>query len=405
MKVLFINTVYGKGSTGRIIKDLGETLTNNGHEFCVAFGRGEDTVGVNSYRIGAKKDYTLHALFSRVTDRAGFYSASATKELVKFIKEFNPDIIHLHNLHGYYVNVKILFEYLKNEFKGKVIWTLHDCWAFTGHCTHFTYAKCDKWQSLCGNCSEKCRYPKSMLLDNSKKNFLEKKELFSDVSDLTVVTVSDWLKEETKKSFLGQYPVKRIYNGIDLEKFSPCESKVREKYNCENKKLVLCVSDGWDERKGFSKLIETAKISPEDWKYIVVGLDKAQIPQLPSNVVGLERTWNQQELIALYSAADVFFNPSVEETFGLVTAEAMACGTPVVVLNSTSSPELIKREKSGVIASAKSSSEDLFKAIKEAMPLKYNGGKEDARENALEFSVKKHNDEYMKLYTENEVIK
>ena len=398
MKVLFINTVYGKGSTGRIIKDLGETLTNNGHEFCVAFGRGEDTVGVNSYRIGAKKDYMLHALFSRVTDRAGFYSASATKELVKFIKEFNPDIIHLHNLHGYYVNVKILFEYLKNEFKGKVVWTIHDCWALTGHCTYFTFAQCDRWQKACYSCPEKKAYPKSMLRDNSKVNFQEKKELFSGLSDMTVVTVSDWLKGETEKSFLGQYPVKRIYNGIDLEKFSPCESNVREKYNCRNKKLILCVSDGWDERKGLSKLIETAKISPEEWKYIVVGLDKEQIPQMPQNVIGLERTWNQQELIELYSAADVFFNPSVEETFGLVTAEAMACGTPVIVLNSTASPELIKKEKSGVISPVKTTPEELVETIKNALMLKNDGGRDAARENALEFSVRKHNEGYMNLY-------
>lgn len=398
MKVLFINTVYGKGSTGRIIKDLGETLTSNGHEFCVAFGRGEDAVGVNSYRIGEKKDYMLHALLSRATDRAGFYSSSATEKLVEFIKDYNPDIIHLHNLHGYYVNIKILFEYLKNEFKGKVIWTLHDCWAFTGHCTHFTYANCNKWQSVCSNCPEKNRYPKSMLLDNSKTNFQEKKEIFSGIADMTIVTVSDWLKGEAEKSFLGQYPVKRIYNGIDLDKFSPCQSDVREKYKCENKKLILCVSDGWDERKGFTKLIETAKTSPKDWQYIVVGLDKEQIPQMPQNVTGLERTWNQQELIELYSAADVFFNPSVEETFGLVTAEAMACGTPAVVVNSTASPELIKFEGSGVVTSAKASPEELLEAIKEGIELKNNGGKEAAIKNAAEFSTEKHNEEYMNLY-------
>lgn len=398
MKVLFINTVYGKGSTGRIIKDLGETLINNGHEFCVAFGRGDDVSEVKAYRIGSKKDYMLHALLSRATDRAGFYSASATKDLIGFIKDYNPDIIHLHNLHGYYVNVKILFEYLKNDFKGKIIWTLHDCWAFTGHCTYFTFAQCDRWQKACYSCPEKKAYPKSMLLDNSEKNFQEKKALFSGVSDLTVVTVSDWLKGETEKSFLGQYSVKRIYNGIDLEKFSPCESDVREKYNCANKKLILCVSDGWDERKGFSKLIETAKKSPEDWIYIVVGLDKEQIPQMPENVTGIERTWNQQELIELYSAADVFFNPSVEETFGLVTAEAMACGTPVIVMNSTASPELIKREKSGLISPVKTTSEELVETIKNALMLKNDGGREAARENALEFSVRKHNEGYMNLY-------
>lgn len=399
MRVLFINTVYGKGSTGRIIKDLGSSIVKNGGEFCVAFGRGECDESINSYRIGEKKDYMLHALLSRITDRSGFYSAKPTERLVEFIKQYNPDIIHLHNLHGYYLNIKILFEYLKNEFKGKIIWTIHDCWAFTGHCTHFAYSKCDKWQSGCFSCIEKHSYPKSLVADNSHRNYIEKKALFSGISNLNIVTVSDWLKDEVEKSFLNQYPIKRIYNGVDLEKFSPSESDVRKKYNCENKKLILLVSDGWDERKGYSKLIEIAKKSPEAWQYIMVGLDKEKIAEMPKNVIGLERTWNQQELIDIYSAADLFLNPSVEETFGLVTVEAMACGTPVVVVNSTASPELIKAEGSGLICEITSSVDEMLDIIAKGLTLKENGGNIAARKNAENYSVQKHNEEYIRLYS------
>lgn len=398
MRVLFINTVYGKGSTGRIIKDLGNSIVKDGGEFCVAFGRGECDESINSYRIGAQKDYMLHALLSRFTDRSGFYSSAPTKKLVDFIKQYNPDIIHLHNLHGYYLNIRILFEYLKNEFKGKIVWTIHDCWAFTGHCPHFTYQKCYKWQTECGDCPEKNGYPKSVLADCSKRNYLEKKELYTGLNNLTVVTVSDWLKEVTEQSILGKYPVKRIYNGVDLNKFKPTESDIRKKYNCENKKLILLVSDGWTERKGYTKLLETAKKSPADWQYIMVGLDKSQISGMPQNVIGLERTWNQQELIDLYSAADLYFNPSVEETFGLVTVEAMACGTPAVVLNSTASPELIKTEKCGIICEPDATADELLQTIEKGLMLKADGGNISARKNAENYSDTIHNEEYMKLY-------
>ena len=399
MRVLFINTVYGKGSTGRIIKDLGNSIVKNGGEFCVAFGRGECGDDINFYRIGNKKDYMLHALLSRFTDRSGFYSANPTKKLIKFIKQYNPDIIHLHNLHGYYINIKILFEYLKNEYKGKIVWTLHDCWAFTGHCTYFTYAKCNKWQKECFSCTEKNSYPQSLVMDNSRKNYLEKKDLFSGIPNLNVITVSDWLKSEVEKSFLNQYPVRRIYNGVDLAKFSPTQTDVREKYNCENKKLILLVSDGWDERKGYSKFIETAKKSPADWQYIVVGLSKTQISEMPQNVIGLERTWNQQELIDLYSAADLFFNPSVEETFGLVTVEAMACGTPVVVVNSTASPELLKENGCGLICETGSTIDEMLEVIKKAITLKEKGGNIAAIKNSKNYSIQKHDEEYMDLYS------
>lgn len=339
MKVLFINTVYGRGSTGRIVRQLGQAVEKAGGQFVAAYGRGDTSDPEHSYRIGGKLHTYGHALLSRITDRAGFYSTGATRKLVAFIREYQPDVIHLHNLHGYYLNIEILFQYLKTEYPGKVVWTLHDCWAFTGHCVHYTYVKCQKWKTGCHHCSQKNTYPVSYVADNAEVNYNRKKEAFSGVPNMTIVAVSQWLKEQAKQSFLGCYPVECVYNGIDYTRFMPLESNIREKLGIGKNKMILAASDGWNERKGLSRLLAVSEQAPEDWRFVIVGLDPKQIRSLPANCIGMERTWNQEELIKLYSAADVFYNPSVEETFGLVTAEAIACGTPAVVMDSTACPE------------------------------------------------------------------
>lgn len=339
MKILFINTVCGKGSTGRIASQIGAAAEQAGGSYIVAYGRGVDGDPEHSYRIGGKWHTYVHAFLSRITDRAGFYSKAATKQLVKFIREYHPDVIHLHNLHGYYLHIEILFDYLKNEYTGKVVWTLHDCWAFTGHCVHYTCAGCDRWKTGCHHCPEKKEYPASVLADRSQKNYEEKKRIFTGVPNLTVVTVSKWLQSQAQQSFLGCYPVECVYNGIDYDRFRPIPGNDREKLGLGNHKMILSVSDGWNDRKGYGRLLEVAANAPEDWRFVIVGLAKEQIPQLPGNCIGMERTWDQEELIRLYTAADVFYNPSLEETFGLVTAEALACGTPAVVMNSTACPE------------------------------------------------------------------
>ena len=339
MKVLFINTVMGRGSTGKIVAQIGDRVEAVGGSYVVAYGRGGKNNDPHALRVGNSLDQYLHAGLSRITDRAGFYSRHATRKLVGFIRQYQPDVIHLHNLHGYYLNLRVLFDYLKNEYHGRVVWTLHDCWAFTGHCVHYTCARCDKWKTGCHHCPEKGSYPASKLLDRSAKNYGGKKELFTGVPNMTIVTVSQWLKAQAEQSFLGCYPVKCIYNGIDYNRFYPMQSDVRQKLGLENKKMILSVSDGWNERKGLFRLLELAAVAPEDWQFVVIGLSQKQITTMPKNVTGMERTWNQEELIKLYSAADVFYNPSVEETFGLVTAEALACGTPAVVMDSTACPE------------------------------------------------------------------
>lgn len=364
MKVLFINTVFGKGSTGRIVKQLGDTIEAEGGEYLVAYGRGGIVDQKHSYFIGSQLDRYMHAGVSRITDRAGFYSKKCTKKFISFIKEYNPDIIHLHNLHGYYINLPVLFGYFKDEYKGRIIWTLHDCWAFTGHCTHFTYAKCEKWKTGCSNCPERGNYPVSCLLDNSSINYKQKKELFSGFQNLTIVTVSEWLKRVVQESFLGQYEIRRIYNGIDVERFKAVATNLRIALNLVNKRIILCVSDGWNERKGWGTIIKTAQAAPDNWVFILIGATKKQIKSLPSNVMGIEHIWNQNELMEYYSIADVFFNPSVEETFGLVTAEAMACGTQAVVFNSTACPELIGNKYTGIVLDTTATIETILEALK-----------------------------------------
>lgn len=342
MKIFMINTVCGMGSTGRICTELAKSFEQQGHEVKITY-RGTQVLPADAekygVRVGSKKDVYFHALASRVSDRAGFYSKKATRKLVQAIREYAPDVIHLHNLHGYYVNLKILFDYLKTEFKGKVIWTLHDCWAFTGHCVHYSYVGCDKWKTGCKNCPQKKTYPTAMFADRSQKNYEEKKRLFTGVPNMTIVTVSQWLKEQVQASFLGGYPVVRVYNGIDYSIYRPLESDIRETLGVGENKMILSVSSGWDDRKGYGRLLALAAKAPQDWRFVVVGLSKEQIARLPQNCIGMERTWDREEMVKLYTAANVFYHPSVEETFGLVTAEALACGTYGVVMDSTACPE------------------------------------------------------------------
>ena len=392
MKVLFINTVYAKGSTGTIIRNTGKYLEANGHEYKVAVGRGDDS-DEHVYRIGNDVDMHLHALCSRITDRAGFYSKKATRDFLDFVRGYNPDVIHLHNLHGYYINLPILFNYLKNEFNGRVVWTLHDCWTMTGHCTHFTAVGCYKWKNQCSSCPQMRNFPKSYFLDSSSRNHKDKKSIMSGIPNVTVVAVSDWLKSVASESLLKGYYITRVYNGIDLNKFVHTESNILAEHGIKGKKVILSVADGFDEQKGLPALLAVAKEAPADWQFLIIGIEKRYMNLLPNNVTGMERTSNQQELIKFYSAADVFYNPSLEETFGLVTAEAMACGTPAVVMNSTACPELIINEECGIVLDVNSSTKQVVNALICAME------KTGARKAAENFSVENQCRGYYELYT------
>lgn len=331
MKILMINSVCGIGSTGRICTDLATELEKQGHEVKIAYGRDEvpKQFGKYAVRIGTDLDIKLHGIKARIQDASGFGSKKATINFIEWVKKYNPDIIHLHNLHGYYVNIEILFNYLKTSRK-KIIWTLHDCWAFTGHCAYFDYVNCEKWKLCCQKCEQKGEYPKSTVLDRSRHNFILKKELFTNISNLQIIVPSLWLAELTKQSFLKMYPIKVIYNGVDVESFKPSLNDIPKRYQCEGKRILLGVAGVWDRRKGLNSFIELSKMLPDEYQIILIGLSKEQILNLPANIIGIERTESIQELSQFYSAADVFVNPTLEDNYPTTNIEAIACGTPVV---------------------------------------------------------------------------
>ncbi len=351
MKVLMINSVCGIRSTGRICTDLAEILEKEGHECKIAYGREVVPEKYKKYavRIGSDLNVKIDGLKTRLLDNAGFNSKSATKKLINRIKEYNPDLIQLHNLHGYYINIEILFNFLK-EWGKPVVWTLHDCWAFTGHCSHYTLDGCYKWKTLCENCKRKNVYPQSVLLNRAKRNFLKKKELFTSLNNLTLITPSSWLAEEARKSFLGKYNVYPIPNGVDLEVFKPTSGDFRKKYGLENKKIVLGVASAWSNSKGLKIFSNLAKTLPSEYKVVLVGITESQKQDLPPEVLAVSRTNNATELAEIYTTADIFLNPSSQETMGLVTVEAMACGTPVVTSNRTAVPEVVTPD-SGIVLS------------------------------------------------------
>jgi glycosyltransferase involved in cell wall biosynthesis len=360
VKVLQINSVCGIGSTGRIAADLYKVLEEQGHECFIAYGRGIAPEGIKTIKTGSDFSVNIHGVLSRITDKHGFYSTAATKKFIEQVKEYDPDVIHLHNIHGYYINIELLFHYLRETNK-PVVWTLHDCWAFTGHCAHLDYVGCDKWKNGCNKCPQKGSYPSSLLFDNSKFNYLKKKKLFTSINNMSIVTPSKWLAGLVELSYLGKYPVKVINNGIDLDVFKPTPSNFREKYNLEDKFVILGVASGWVIRKGLANFIELSKTLDDKYKIVLVGLSAKQVNEIPQNIIGIIRTNNVKELAEIYTAADVFVNPSVEETMGLVTVEALACGTPTIVYNATAVPEMVD-ETCGLVVE-KGNVEELVKAI------------------------------------------
>lgn len=341
IRVLQINSVCGIGSTGRIATDIHQVLKEQGYESYVAFGRYEPRNCDTSIHIGTNRDTYAHVLLTRMFDKHGFGSKRATRAFLREVNKLNPDVIHLHNIHGYYLNVELLFEYLKAADK-PVIWTLHDCWAFTGHCSHFDYIGCSKWKTGCFDCPQKGEYPKSVLLDNSRDNFIRKKTAFTGVKNLIIVTPSQWLAGLVGDSFLGDNPVKVINNGIDLSVFKPTPSDFRDRYSLENKFIILGVANVWTERKGLHYFMELSQYLSFDEMIVLVGVTEKQKATLPSGMIGITRTDSITELASIYSAADVFVNPTLEDNFPTTNLEALACGTPVVTFRTGGSTESIK---------------------------------------------------------------
>ena len=339
MKVLMINVVCGIRSTGRICTDLASALEAQGHEVRIAYGREDvpETYKKYAIRIGSDLDVKIHGIKARLFDGCGWGSKKATEKFIVWVKKYNPDIIHLNNLHGYYIHVGVLFDYLKTCEK-KIIWTLHDCWAFTGHAAYCEYSNCEKWISGCYKCSNIKEYPMSYW-DRSKKNWLKKKEKMTQVPAMTIITPSEWLADLVKKSYLKKYPVKVIHNGVDTCVFRPTQSNIKHQLHLENKSIVLGVAALWEKRKGLDDFIRLAQILPRNYQIVLIGVSREQLTELPKEIIGIERTNSVDDLVKMYSAADVYVNLTYEDNYPTTNIEAIACGTPVITYDTGGSPE------------------------------------------------------------------
>jgi glycosyltransferase involved in cell wall biosynthesis len=338
MKIVQINAVYEYSSTGRNTQEIHEFLIANGHESYVV-AKNVQSQG-NFIQLSDKQDSKLHGLMSHLMGRQGFYSKESTKQLVAKLKKIQPDVVHIGVVHSNCINLPILLSYLAENNIPTAL-TLHDCWFFTGHCCYFTDANCDRWRHSCGKCPELHTWNRSWFFDQTKRNLKDKQTLFGNIQRLAVIGVSDWVTNFVYDSILKDAQIiRRIYNWIDLNKFKPIVSDIRKKLGIENDMVVLCVAQTWGIQKGINDVKELAKRNP-NFKFVLVGTLPLEFLPLPSNIVSVGVTSSVDELVAYYSMADVFFNPSTRETFGKVTAEAIACGTPVIAYNVTATPELI----------------------------------------------------------------
>jgi len=339
MKIVYINAVP-YGSTGRIMFSLADNVQKEGGKTICTTGFSWHKCKRNDYIMTSNIfEKYFHTILSKYTGKIGFFSYIATYRLLRKIDKFQPDILHLHNLHGWFVNLPMLFSYIKNK-NIKVVWTLHDCWSFTGCCPHFDMIGCNKWQTGCFDCTQYKSYPQSYI-DNSEFMYRYKKEWFVGIKNMTIVTPSIWLAELVKKSFLKNYPVKIINNGIYLNVFKPMDSDFRNKYNLKDKRIILGVAFAWDERKGLDVFIELSKRLGDEYKIVLVGTDEKIDKVLPKKIISIHSTENQEELAEIYSAADLFVNPTREDNYPTVNMEALACGTPVLTFNTGGCPEII----------------------------------------------------------------
>ena len=402
-----INTVVNN-STGRIMHDIQREADISGMETLSIVGRRHVYTDVPCVKFGNALSFWIHVIWTTLTDRHGLepvLSVIYTRKMVRRIREANPDIIHLHNIHGYYLHYPTLMKYLAYEYKGKIIWTFHDLWPITGHCAYYSAVNCDKWMTGCNHCPNKKRYPVSLGLDGSRKNYETKKELFTLLSNLTITVPSEWMASQVRQSFMGKYPVEVIHNGIDTVVFDHNRLAVdsyTESSRCvgktawSDKKILLSVASIWDERKGLKDLVALSDKLSDDYVMVIVGLSKHQISRLPKGVIGITRTENIEELVSLYSRAHIFINPSLEESFSLVTVEALSCGCPCIVLDTSAVAELVNDDNGVVLHSHKP--EDYLDAIKSIENRGYS--RESVRATALKYDNKYMLEGYMRLYGE-----
>ena len=394
MKVLQINTVCGSGSVGRITVDIVHALEEAGDEGLIAFGRRQAPESVRAYKFGTDLDMGLHVLCTFFKGEHGFASSKQTGRLIAKIKEYDPDIIHLHNIHGFYLDVEQLFWYLKTSGK-PVVWTLHDCWSFTGHCAHFDYIGCMKWKTGCGDCPQyKSVYPYALFKDNSARNYERKKKAFTGAPDLTVVTPSRWLAGYARQSYLGEYPVEVIPNGIDLGRFRPVDKGLRERLGFQDKYILLGVAGMWEERKGYAYFEQLADRLDDSYQIILIGLSKRKMRSIHPKIHGVMRTNSIEELAEYYSMADAYVNTTLEDTFPTTNLEALACGTPVITFATGGSVESVDASCGKIVP--RGDTEGLLRAIEE---LRREPDKKDGcLKKASGYDKNDRFQDYLKLY-------
>lgn len=397
-KLLQINITANWGSHGKIAEGIGLTVMKHGWESYIAYGRWKNPSKSQLYHIGCHLDEIVHGISSRVFDNQGLMSHIATFKLIKYIKKIKPDVIQLHNIHGYYLNYPILFHYLKVSGI-PVVWTLHDCWSFTGHCAHYMYKGCDRWQANCHDCPLKSNYPKSILFDHSHSNFNKKRKLFNSLQNLTLVPVCRWLNEEVALSFLKNNTRQIIYNGIDINVFTikHHDKEIRSKYNIPfDNKVILGVASNW-YRKGLKDFFKLRTILKEEFSLVIVGINDKELRNLPKNVIGIKRTENINDLTDLYSTANVYFNPTWEDNFPTTNLEALACGTPVVTYDTGGSGEAI--DKNTGYSIKKGNIKEAYKLILKICSIGKENYSSKCHERAIAyFNRDQRFEEYFKLY-------
>lgn len=389
-------------STGRIMQEIGDLAIQNGWDSYIAYSKGRDGIRSCTSKtipVGNRLSVAMHGIQTRLFDRHGLGSSEATRRFIEDIRRINPDIIHIHNIHGYFLNYKILFEFLSHSAI-PVIWTVHDCWLYTGHCYYYSYIGCDKWKTGCGKCPQKHKFPKSFIFDRSASNYLDKKQCFTSIrpDNLTIVPVSEWIREEMQSSFLKDCNFKVIHNGIDTDTFNISDdSEIREKYGLGSKRIMLGVASIWSREKGLDDFISMASRLDEDETIVLVGTDAKLQKSLPDGIIGISRTENVRQLAALYSSAEAFVNPTWQDNYPTVNLEAIACGTPVITYRTGGSIEAVTPDTGIIVPQGDTGALlDSFRKIK-------SEGKETYRSRCREYAVRNFRKEdryaeYLSLY-------
>lgn len=400
-KIALINSVC-TGSTGKIMGDIQRRAKDSGYEVISFFGRGNGFSDLNCIKFNKKNSFYFNILYNFIFNKQGLQSKKETECLIQHLESFKPDVIHLHNIHGYYLNYKLLFDWINTSFEGKIVWTLHDCWAFTGHCAYFSYANCQKWKNQCSPvCPMRHGYPYSFFVDTSKSEFDLKKEIFTIRKDFKIVTPSNWLNKLVRQSFLREHHVQTINNGINLEIFKPnIDIEIKQKYGIpKDKKIILGVANIWEKRKGLDDFLELSRLlTNENVVIILVGLSniKKKLIKKYKNIIGIERTENVHELVKIYSLSDIFVNLTKEDNYPTVNIESIACGTPVITYDTGGCNEQVISTTG--YCCTKNTVEEVKAKILEFINIDFKNTIFDNKAVLSGFDANRSFDEYIKIY-------